>query len=215
MITGKMAAQRFAARLKYGKEGLLPVVAVDSLTREVLMLAYADRQAVEKTLTTGFAWFFSRDRKKLWKKGETSGNIMEIAAVKSDCDSDALIYEVEMQGDKYACHMGRKSCFKYAFGGRKARFTLAELAEVIDERAKEMPKGSYTARLVCDRELACAKIEEEAAELVEALQKKNRKEVAWEACDLIFHALAAARGREVGLSGLEAELARRRKANKR
>ena len=208
MRIAKKTAEKFASGLRYQKDGLVPVAACDSESNELLMLAYASREAVARTLTSGSAWFFSRERRKLWRKGETSGNTMEVISVAADCDNDALLYSVQVQGKGNACHKGRKSCFELKFGGEE-RLMISRLASIIDARLAKKPQGSYTVKLASSRKLACEKIVEESSELVEALQKKNRREVAWEACDLIYHALVAARARGVRLSDLEKELARR------
>jgi len=205
----KKEAEKFANGLAYSKEGLLPVAVCGSESRELLMIAYASREAVVKTLATGYAWFYSRSRKRLWKKGETSGNIMRVESVLKDCDSDSLQYVVRVEGKGLACHLGRESCFVEKFGNAPERLTIAQLARIIEKRIAAKAKGSYTVKLAASRKLACAKIEEESKELVEALRKKNRKEVAWEVCDLIYHALVAVRARDVKLSDLERELARR------
>lgn len=207
MKTSKSRALAFAKGLRYSKEGLVPVAVCDS--DGLLMLAYASREAVARTLTSGSVWFFSRGRRKLWRKGETSGNTMKVISVASDCDNDALLYSVRVQGKGNACHKGRRSCFELKFGGEEGRLAISRLASIIDARLDGKPQGSYTVKLASSRKLACEKIAEESSELVEAIQKKNRKEVAWEACDLIYHALVAARARGVRLSDLEKELARR------
>jgi len=210
-LAGRKKAEEFANGLRYSPEGLVAVVAVDDVTREVLMLAYASREAVVRTLATGEAWFFSRSRFALWKKGETSGNAMRVLSVGNDCDSDALLYSVEVMGKGNACHMGRKSCFVKAFGaGAGAEsLTLAQLDALIASRLSEKKAGSYTVKLARSKSLAVAKIREEGEELAEALEKKGRKEIIWEACDLIYHALVAVRARGIGLSELERELGRR------
>ncbi|MFA6489861.1 MAG: bifunctional phosphoribosyl-AMP cyclohydrolase/phosphoribosyl-ATP diphosphatase HisIE [Candidatus Micrarchaeia archaeon] len=202
-------SNEFASKLRYSKEGLVPAVVLDSSSGELLMLAYANSAAVSKTLSSGFAWFYSRERKRLWKKGEESGNTMRVSSVSSDCDSDAIAYYVSMEGAGNACHKARRSCFVPQFGAGKGRLSIAQLSAVIDSRLKSKAAGSYTAKLADDRKLACAKISEEAAELVEAINEKPKKEVVWEACDLIYHALVAARARGVSLSDLELEFARR------
>lgn len=202
-------ASKFASNLRYSKEGLAPAVVLDDATGELLMLAYANSAAVAKTLATGFAWFYSRERKRLWKKGEESGNTMRVSSVSSDCDSDAIAYYATVGGKGDACHKARRSCFVPAFGAGKPRLPIAQLSAVIDSRLKGKAAESYTAKLAADRKLACSKITEEAAELVEAIGKKPKKEVVWEACDLIYHSLVAAQARGVSLSDLERELARR------
>ncbi len=211
----KKEAEAFASSVRYSKEGLVPAVALDAATGELLMLAYANSVAVAKTLSTGFAWFFSRERKRLWKKGEESGNTMAVSSVSLDCDSDAIAYYVKVDGKGDACHKQRRSCFVPKFGAAEGRLSIAQLSEVIYSRLKDKAKGSYTAKLAASPSLACAKIDEEAAELVEAIMEKPKKEVTWEACDLIYHSLVAARARGVALSDLEKEFARRHKQKKR
>jgi len=211
-LCGKKEAEKFADSVQYSDEGLVPVVVCDAAGKGILMQAYASKEAIVKTLTSRFAWFYSRSRKRLWKKGEESGNVMKVKGVSVDCDSDAVLYSVEMLGKRNACHLGRKSCFGKKFGAESGRFTIAELAEIIEGRARSPSAKSYTIKLLKAKKLACAKIDEEAAELVEAIEKKPKKEVVWEACDLIYHALVAARGRGVRLSDLEEEFARRNNA---
>ena len=211
MRISRKKAQEFAAKLRYSKDGLLPVAVCSSESGRLLMLAYANKEAVARTLASGSAYFFSRSRKSLWKKGETSGNLMEVASIGVDCDNDALLYNVRVEGEGNACHLGRESCFVRKFGKKDGAFSIKELAGVIDARIKSSATGSYTMKLAKSRKLACAKIREESEELVEALEEKNRKEVAWEACDLIYHALVAARARGVTLADLEKEFARRHK----
>ena len=208
-------ARKFAASLRYSGEGLVPVAVCDAASNQLLMLAFASEEAVIRTLVTGNACFFSRSRKTLWKKGETSGNVMKVASVSVDCDADAIQYSVEMEGAGNACHKGRKSCFVRKFGGGKDKLTIAGLSGIIEKRIADRVPGSYTLRLASSRKLACAKIKEESEELVEALKEKNKREVVWEACDLIYHALVAARARGVSLADLERELARRNREKKK
>ncbi|MFA6907605.1 MAG: bifunctional phosphoribosyl-AMP cyclohydrolase/phosphoribosyl-ATP diphosphatase HisIE [Candidatus Micrarchaeia archaeon] len=208
-LASKKQADNFASSLRYSPEGLVPTVAVDSATWEVLMLAYSNKEAVKRTLTSGEAWFFSRSRNSLWKKGETSGNEMRVLSVSADCDTDALLYSVEVRGQGNACHMGRKSCFVEKFGKEDAKFTIAQLDAIIASRLSEKKPGSYTVKLACSKKLAIAKIREEGEELAEALEKKGRKEINWEACDLLYHALVAVRARGITLAELERELGRR------
>jgi phosphoribosyl-ATP pyrophosphohydrolase/phosphoribosyl-AMP cyclohydrolase len=209
MRVARKITDRFAGSLCYSKEGLLPIAVCSSESGALLMLAYADRKAVAKTLSTGRAWFYSRSRGKLWKKGEKSGNFMAVDSVAVDCDNDSLEYRVAVGGRGNACHLERESCFVEKFGKRRARLSIAELCSIIERRMLDKTPGSYTVKLASSRKLACEKIAEESEELIEALLEKNREEVAWEACDLIYHALVAARARGVRLSDLEEELARR------
>ena len=209
-LVGKKEAASFAAGLCYSKEGLVPVVVASAIGGEPIMLAYANKEAVMHTLGSGKAWFFSRSRNSLWEKGRTSGNTMTVVSVGVDCDNDALLYNVEVQGKGNACHTGRKNCFVQAFGNGEARFSIANLDALIGNRIDGKTPGSYTAKLASDRKLAVAKLREEAEELAEALEEKNRREIIWEACDLFYHALVAVRARGITLADLERELERRR-----
>ena len=136
--------------IRYDEGGLVPVVTQDADTGEVLMLAYASREAVEKTVETGEAHYYSRSRGELWRKGETSGNTQKVIEVRLDCDGDALLYRVEPAGP--ACHTGEKSCFFTTLAGSDGEApnlgrTLTRLAGTISGRHQEMPEGSYTAKL--------------------------------------------------------------------
>ena len=175
------------AAIRWNADGLVPVVAQDIGSGAVLMLAWADREAVERTLATGLAWFWSRSRRRLWQKGETSGNVLRVAGVAADCDGDTLLYRVDAEGP--ACHRGTRTCFEGGGfedrgseeGGSEggddgaprsranagAALELGWLAEVIAERRGADPAASYTARLLAagiDR--AARKVGEEATEVV-------------------------------------------------
>jgi len=175
--------------------GLVPVVAQDAYSGEVLMLGYADRTALARTLETGELWFWSRSRGRLWKKGETSGNVLRPVALHADCDGDAVLARVEPAGP--TCHAGAWSCFD-------APPTLAALARVLEARAAGTDaaqptaepgapgRTSYTARLLADRNLRLKKLGEEAVELALACADDAGDRAAEEAADLIYHALVAA-----------------------
>lgn len=162
--------------------GLVAVVAQEAHTGEVLMLAHANREAVELTLSSGELWLWSRSRSRLWKKGETSGNVLKVVGLAPDCDGDALLARVEPAGP--ACHTGNRSCFM-------APPPLAALEVVLAQRAAVAPAGSYTARLLSDTNLRLKKLGEEAAELVLACAKDDAEAATAEAADLIYHALVA------------------------
>ncbi|MCX6769313.1 MAG: bifunctional phosphoribosyl-AMP cyclohydrolase/phosphoribosyl-ATP diphosphatase HisIE [Candidatus Micrarchaeota archaeon] len=213
-LAGKKEAEKFAARLAYSRQGLVPVIVADFATGNLLMLAYANSEAVKRTLIRGEAWFFSRSRNSLWKKGETSGNAMRVSAVSVDCDKDALLYEVEVKGEGNACHTGRKSCFVRKFGKESPGLSFSALDEIIAGKIAEGRQTSYTVKLARSKKLAVAKLREEAEELAEALEEKGRREIVWEACDLFYHALVAVRARGISLAELERELARRNKAQR-
>ncbi len=170
--------------LKYDERGLVPVVSQHVHTGEVLMLAYANREALERTLESGELNLWSRSRGELWHKGATSGNTQRLVALYGDCDSDAVLALVEPAGP--ACHTGDWTCF----GGLP---TLPALAEVLDSRVERMPQGSHTTRLLGDLNLRTKKLGEEAAELAVACAREDAPRAAEEAADLIYHALVAVR----------------------
>jgi phosphoribosyl-ATP pyrophosphohydrolase/phosphoribosyl-AMP cyclohydrolase len=209
MKVTKQKADRIIRKLKWNSDGLLPVAVTDVTSGKLLMLAYADKKAVEKTLSTKYAYFFSRSRNSLWKKGETSGNSMKVKRVLVDCDCDSLQYVVEVQGDGLACHKGRESCFVNADGSKDDALPINALYSVISKRIDSKDSGSYTVRLAANGALARAKIMEEAEELVDALRSGKRKEMVWEACDVLYHSLAACAAKGITLAELERELARR------
>jgi phosphoribosyl-ATP pyrophosphohydrolase/phosphoribosyl-AMP cyclohydrolase len=190
-----------AREIRYDEKGLVPVVAQDASTDEVLMLAYASREAVEKTLSSGEAHYYSRSRKEIWRKGETSGNIQKVVEVRLDCDGDALLYRVEPAGP--ACHTGERSCFFTSLAGSDGEApdlgrTLTRLAETIAGRRQEMPGGSYTAKLL-DRGTGytAQKVGEEAVEVVVAALEGER--LAEESADLLYHLLVLLEGCGVGV----------------
>jgi len=173
--------------LTYDDRGLLPVVAQDEATGAVLMVAWANREAVEKTLTTGLAHFWSRSRKKLWQKGETSGNVLEVVEILPDCDCDTLLLRVRPTGP--ACHRGTRTCFE----PNAAQLELGWLWQVLENRRTADPAGSYTARLLAQGLPRIAqKVGEEAVETVIAsltVEDGDREELIEEASDLLYHLL--------------------------
>ncbi len=199
--------------VRYNAQGLVPVVMQDARTGEVLTLAWANREALEKTLTTGYAHFYSRSRRRLWKKGEESGNVQEVVEVTLDCDGDAVLYRVIPHGP--ACHTGQHTCFHNPIEAKGQ--APADLGEVtarvfatIQQRLRDLPEGSYVAKLHregLDRILK--KIAEEAGEVILAAKNRDMDELRWEAADLYFHLLLTLA--ELGLApeDLAAELDRR------
>jgi phosphoribosyl-AMP cyclohydrolase / phosphoribosyl-ATP pyrophosphohydrolase len=190
-----------AREIRYDEKGLVPVVAQDASTGEVLMLAYASREAVEKTLSSGEAHYYSRSREEIWRKGETSGNTQKVLEVRLDCDGDALLYKVEPAGP--ACHTGERSCFFTSLAGSDGEApdlgkTLTKLAATIAGRRREMPEGSYTAKLL-DRGTGytAQKVGEEAVEVVVAALEGEK--LAEETADLLYHLLVLLEGRGVGV----------------
>lgn len=163
--------------------GLVTVVAQDASTGQVLMVAFASREALERTLASGEMHYQSRSR-GLWHKGGTSGNTQRVVTLSADCDGDAVLARVIPAGP--ACHTGAATCF-----GNIAADTLAELDATIDERADAGGTGSYTARLLADRNLRLKKIGEEASEFVTACADGDTERANEEAADVLYHLLVA------------------------
>lgn len=202
------------AALRFDGNGLLPVVVQDAATGAVLMLAYADREAVEKTLSTGEAHFWSRSRQAPWKKGETSGHVLEVAEVLADCDGDALLVRAHPQGP--TCHRGSRSCFE----PNAAALELGWLERVIAERGSADPAGSYTARLLSSGLARVAqKVGEEAVETVIAALApagpESDERLTSEAADLLFHLLVLLAARGVPARAVAEELVRRHRERER
>lgn len=175
--------------LKWDAQGLVPAVVQDARTGEVLMLAWMNREALRLTLETGKATFWSRSRAELWEKGATSGNTQAVEAVRLDCDRDAVLLRVTPAGP--ACHTGARSCFFEALRDAPPApgETLVALERVLAGRKASPPEGSYTAKLFADEALRHKKVGEEATELVVASLRGGRDEIAWEAADLVYHAM--------------------------
>ena len=182
--------------IRFDDRGLVPVVAQDATTGAVLTLAYANREAVEKTLDSGEAHYYSRSREELWRKGATSGNTQSVVEVRLDCDADALLYRVEPRGP--ACHTGEESCFFTTVSGPGVATgdrgdvdlgaMVERLAGTVAARHREMPEGSYTASLLARGTGRVAqKVGEEAVEVVVAALEGER--LAEEAADLVYHLL--------------------------
>ncbi|RFU63889.1 bifunctional phosphoribosyl-AMP cyclohydrolase/phosphoribosyl-ATP diphosphatase HisIE [Peribacillus glennii] len=178
---------------KFDEKGLIPAIVQDADTKEVLTLAYMNKESLELSIEKGETWFFSRSRNELWHKGATSGNTQKIVEMKLDCDSDSLVVLVKPNGP--ACHTGTTSCFTESVYQtddadlEKADvFFLTELEALIAERKKSMPEGSYTTYLFdkgVDKILK--KVGEEAAEVIIAAKNRDHEELSWETADLMYH----------------------------
>ena len=194
--------------LAYDAAGLIPVVVQDAASGDVLMVAYANREALERTAQTGRAHFWSRSRGALWRTGETSGNEMRVREVRADCDRDALLMVVDPAGP--ACHTGTRTCF----GEETATSAgiVGELGRVIASRAAAAPDGSYTARLFAKGpDHVLKKIGEEATEVVLAAKSESDERLAEEAADLLYHLMVAMAQRRVPFARALEELRRRRR----
>lgn len=188
--------------------GLVPVVAQDALTGEVLMLAYMDEEAWNATRESGFMHYHSRSRGKLWKKGEESGHLQEVVALELDCDGDAVLAKVRQTGP--ACHTGRQTCFHNRAHG-EGDVLLAEIGRVLAARhAGDADDGSYTAKLFADENKRLKKIAEEAGEVIMAVKDRDKAELAGELADLLFHSLVVAEAAGVAPRDVLGVLAERR-----
>ena len=195
--------------LTFDDRGLIPAIVQDWFTGEVLMLAYMNQESLQKTIQTGRTWFWSRSRQKLWNKGETSGHFQFVKSLRYDCDIDALLILAEQRGP--ACHTGEHTCFHRSFGGEPLTpavyETLARLYDLIDERRRLMPPGSYTTSLFeKGTDAILKKVGEESAELIVAAKGGDRDEVIYEAADLFYHAGVLLAQQGVSLTEVEQEL---------
>ena len=203
--------------LKYDDQGLVAVIAQDAETGEVRMMAYADRAAIERTLATRAAHFFSRSRQQPWKKGESSGNTLGVRSVWVDCDGDTLVYMVDPAGP--SCHTGAETCFFRRLnaegelieaGEQSAAPTLLRLERTLEARKASDAGKSYTKALLdAGPTKIDAKLREEAAELGQALIGESDERVASEAGDVIYHLLVGLVSRGVSLRELFSELSKR------
>lgn len=210
-------------RLDFEKQGgLIPVVVQDAVGRDVLMVAWADRAALEATLRTGEMHFWSRSRGEQWRKGETSGNVQKVRSLHADCDADTVLALVDPEGP--ACHTGARTCFGRKSeerageapvnapptAGTTAGPVLGALWEVLEARSRERPRDSYTTRLLEDENLRLKKLGEETAELLVALTRGDEDRIPEEGADLLYHLLVALLGSDVGLASVLEELENRR-----
>lgn len=205
--------------LKFDSEGLIPAVVQDADSLQVLMVAYMNRESIEKTVCEGRTCFWSRSRKSLWIKGGSSGHFQDVRAVYCDCDRDCLLVQVDQTGA--ACHTGRKSCFftmlsaqlPSAAGGTTPEFSLAELYSIIQDRKAGRPEGSYTAKLLSSgQDRVLKKVAEEAGEVMLASKNDDKDEIVREMADLAFHSLLVLAYHDIPPQAVVDELARRHAA---
>ena len=203
-------------KVRFDERGLVPAVVQDALSGEVLMLAYMNRDSLEKTVTTGETHFWSRSRNELWHKGATSGHIQKVVGMSLDCDGDSILVRVLQTG--VACHTGAYSCFfekLVADGAGDPVGALGEVlgavARVVHQRNVERPEGSYTTKLLTgglDRVLK--KVGEEAGEVIIAAKNHDRAEITWEVADLLYHLLVMMEIEGVSLADIAGKLGERR-----
>jgi len=202
-------------QVKFDDRGLVPVIAQDARTGEVLMLAWADAQALRLTLETGQAHYWSRSRGELWKKGATSGNGQRLEDVRLDCDGDAVLYRVHQSGP--ACHTGERTCFHRVVGGDDvlvaapdARPVLARVEQIVADRDAERPEGSYTTYLFSQGiDKVLKKVGEEATETIIAAKNEGTAQLRAESADLIYHLMVLWRAKGLPLDELWSELDQR------
>lgn len=203
--------------VRFDERGLVPVVAQDAATGAVLMLAYANREALQCTLATGLAHYWSRSRGELWQKGATSGHVQTVADVRLDCDGDAVLYHVRQRGP--ACHTGTATCFQRRLqqeawesttAATDTRHILTRVEDLLRTRQTELPEGSYTTYLFgAGLDKILKKIGEESAETIVAAKNGASAPLIAEAADLLFHLLVLLRHEQVELTALWQEMEKR------
>jgi len=197
----------------YNDQGLVPAIVQDYLDGTVLMLAWMNRESLQRTLETGETWFWSRSRQEFWHKGATSGHRQRLQAIRYDCDSDALLLTVEQLGD-IACHTGERSCFHQVAGDKQAppADTLSQVFGVICDRKAQPSPDSYTCKLLAKGDNGILKkIGEEAAEVVMACKDDDPDAIAAEVADLLYHTLVALAHHDVDLKAVYRRLQSRRR----
>ncbi|MBD3801495.1 MAG: bifunctional phosphoribosyl-AMP cyclohydrolase/phosphoribosyl-ATP diphosphatase HisIE [Campylobacterales bacterium] len=211
--------QEILNRVDWQKQELLPVIVQDVHTNEVLMMAYMNREALQRSLETKLAHYYSRSKQRLWKKGESSGHLQHIKQFLIDCDDDTLLLKVEQEG--VACHTGRKSCFFTELDSGSETMAVevdtAAAYGVIDtlyhtilERKNADPETSWTAKLLSKGEnTILKKVVEEAGEFSFAVKDNNEEEIVYEAADLTYHVLVALGYKNISPDRIKQELARR------
>ncbi len=203
-------------KLNFNEGGLIPVRAQDYRTGEIRMLAWANEEAIQKTLQTGYAHYYSRSRRGLWKKGETSGELQRVREVRVDCDEDALIYVIEQEKNR-ACHTGERNCFFRNIEGEKIDKplpfeALPRLQEIIRDRLERKPEGSYTVRLAeKGLDKVIQKFGEEAVETLIALKNKDKGEILYETADMLYMLTLALTMEGIDVSEVMEELIKRMK----
>ena len=200
-------------------DNLIPVITQDATTNEVLMLAYMNQEALELTIKTNYAHYYSRSKQRIWKKGESSNHLQEIVEILVDCDNDTLLLKVNQEG--VACHTGRKSCFFTKFSTDEiiseveinttsAYGVIDTLYHTIQEKKSDDPTKSYTAKLLQGKQNSMLKkIVEEAAEFTFAIKDDNTQEIIYEAADITYHVLVALASKNISPDRVKQELSRR------
>ena len=196
--------------LKFDENGLIPAIVVDAITKQVLTLAYMNKESLQISMEKGLTCFWSRSRQELWLKGETSGNYQHIVSIEADCDNDALVVKVEPDGP--ACHKGTTSCFTNPVWESEElhEFSLESLMELLRGRKEEKKEGSYTTYLFekgLDKILK--KVGEECTEVIIAAKAEDKKETIYEIADLAYHVMVLMLQTGITLEDIHKELASR------
>lgn len=205
-----MTFKEIEKKLTFDAQGLIPAIVQDYVTHEVLTLAYMNRESLAISLAEGRTCFWSRSRRRLWRKGETSGNTQKIVAMRADCDGDALVVEVKKTGP--ACHTGAESCFfeELYEDDTVKPFALGDLLALIEDRRARPVEGSYTTYLFAKgREKILKKVGEESAEVLIAGTKGDKAETLYELGDLAYHAMVLMAEMGISLEDMVRELASR------
>ncbi|MCK5111197.1 MAG: bifunctional phosphoribosyl-AMP cyclohydrolase/phosphoribosyl-ATP diphosphatase HisIE [Arcobacteraceae bacterium] len=201
------------------QDGLVPVITQDDTTSEVLMLAYMNKEALELTLETSYAHYFSRSKQRLWKKGESSGHTQAIKSIMMDCDNDTILLKIDQKG--VACHTGRKSCFftdiqtgekisEVEIDTASAYGVIDTLYHTIQSKKNDDPEKSYTAKLLQGKQNSMLKkIVEEAGEFTFAVKDNDTEEIIYEGADLMYHCLVALSSQNISPDRIKQELSKR------
>lgn len=197
-------------KLKFDEKGLIPAIVVDAISKKVLTLAYMNEESLKITMEKRLTCFYSRSRKQLWLKGETSGNYQHVVSITADCDYDALVVEVEKDGP--ACHEGTDGCFHNPLfeNPELQSFSLEKLIELLKGRKERMPEGSYTTYLFqkgVDKILK--KVGEESTEVIIAAKADDKKETIYEIADLCYHVMVLMVEKGISLEEVHRELSSR------
>jgi phosphoribosyl-AMP cyclohydrolase / phosphoribosyl-ATP pyrophosphohydrolase len=199
-------------KIRYNEQGLVPAIVQDYLDGTVLMMAWMNQESLQKTLTTGETWFWSRSRQEFWHKGATSGHVQHVKSIRYDCDSDAILVTVEQEGD-IACHTGERSCFHQVDGSIQPppADTLSQVFAVICDRRDRPNPDSYTCKLLAggDNKIL-KKIGEESAEVVMACKDDDPDAIAGEVADLLYHTMVALAHHQVDIRDVYRKLQSRR-----
>ena len=204
------------AGLKYDDRGLIPAVVIDTETRRVLMVAYMNEESLRLSMEKGLTCFYSRSRRQLWTKGETSGNFQHIVSITADCDRDTLLVEVRKDGP--ACHLGTESCFSDVIfeGDEPAAFQYQDLMDMLRGRKENPKEGSYTTYLFekgLDKILK--KVGEETTEVIIAAKDRDRANTIYEIGDLMYHVMVLMIEAGISLDDVKREMASRHVIDKK